>query len=69
MKVNRFLHLNEQPKRILCYLVRLFDVKLSKIWHHFTKEIYLRMIYIQDTINESCSPKYSDKKSFSGRSN
>ena len=37
MIYNRFLDLNEHPKRILSYLVRLFDVKLSKIGHHFVK--------------------------------
>ena len=28
---------NEHPTGILYYLVRLFDVRLSKIGHHFTK--------------------------------
>ena len=36
-KINRFSHSNEHPKRILCYLITLFDVMSSKIGHHFTK--------------------------------
>ena len=38
VKFNRFLHSNEHPKWILCYLVRLFDVVSSKIGHHFTNK-------------------------------
>ena len=33
LKSNRFLHLNEPPKTIFCYLVRHFDSRLSKIGH------------------------------------
>ena len=31
LKFNRFLHLNEPPKRIFCYLVRHLDLRLSKV--------------------------------------
>ena len=47
LKFNRYVHVNEHSKRILYYLVRPFDVESSKIGHHFTKEISLRMIYIK----------------------
>ena len=41
---------------IFCYLVILFDAKLSKIGHNFTKSISLKMICIENVIDKSCSP-------------
>ena len=32
-KFNRFLHLDEPPRRIFCYLIRHFDWGLSKVGH------------------------------------
>ena len=45
VKFNRFLHLNEHPEMILCYLIRLFDAESSKIGHHFTKKIFLKVVF------------------------
>ena len=36
VEINKFLHFNEPPKRIFCYIIRLFDAKPSQIGHNFT---------------------------------
>ena len=41
LKFNRFLHLNQPPKMIFCYLARHFDSILSKVWHfQFSESIF-----------------------------
>ena len=44
--INRLLNENEHTKRILCYLIRLFDAEPSTIRRNFTKRISLRMTYV-----------------------
>ena len=57
LKFNRFLQLNEPPKRIFLYLVRCFDWRMSKVGHfQFSKSILeanlhwilLKIIFLSD---------------------
>ena len=57
VKFNRFLHLNEPPKRIFWYFVRLFDWWLSKngnfsfqsqFWRSKFTWIFLKMIFLSE---------------------
>ena len=40
LKSNRLSHFDEHPKNMFHYLVKLFDVKVSKVGHNFTKYIF-----------------------------